>query len=76
MPFKTVLKTVGKKAENMNTKLNNFPAMQNIRMQNELNEELHKPKKTEAATPYARSHLASLLSVLTNAGSLLNSRSA
>lgn len=50
--------------------------MQNIRMQNELNEELHKPKKTEAATPYARSHLASLLSVLTNAGSLLNSRSA
>ena len=47
--FRTALKAVGKNSENMSSKIYNFSTMQNIRMQYELYEGLHGPKRTEAA---------------------------
>ena len=47
--FRTALKAVGKNSENMSSKVYNFSTMQNIRMQCELYEGLHGPKRTEAA---------------------------
>jgi hypothetical protein len=48
--FRTALKAVGKNSENRSSKIHNFSTMQNIRMQYKLYEELHRPKRTEAAT--------------------------
>ena len=49
--FRTALKTVEMNSENMSSKIykQDFSIMQNIRMQYELYEGLHKPKITEAA---------------------------
>lgn len=46
--FRTALKAVGKNSEN-EFKMYNFSTKQNIRMQYELYERLHGPKRTEAA---------------------------
>jgi hypothetical protein len=46
--FSTTLKTVGKNSENMSYRNYKFPAMQDIRIQYELHDELHRPKSTEA----------------------------
>jgi hypothetical protein len=40
---------VGKNMENMSSKIQSLSTMQNIRMQYELYEGLHGPRKTEAA---------------------------
>ena len=45
--FRTALKAVGKNSENMSSKIYNFSTMQNIRMQYELYEGLHGPRKTD-----------------------------
>ena len=47
--FNTALKTVGKNSENTSSKPCNFSTMQNIRMQCELTEGLHRSKRIEAA---------------------------
>ena len=48
--FRTVLKAVGNNSENMSSKIHNslqdFSTMQNIRMQYELYEGLHRPERT------------------------------
>ena len=44
--FRIALKAVGKNSENMSSKIYNFSTMQNIRMQYELYEGLHKSKVT------------------------------
>jgi hypothetical protein len=43
---KTALKAVGKNSENMSSKIYNFSTIQNIRMQYELHQELHRSKGT------------------------------
>ena len=45
---RTALKAVGKNIENMSSKIYNFSTMQDIRMQHELYEGLHGPRKVEA----------------------------
>jgi hypothetical protein len=49
MTFRTVLKAVGKNTETLSSKIDNFSTMQNIRMQYELYEGLHRSNGTEAA---------------------------
>jgi len=44
--FRIALKAVGKNSENMSSRIYNFSTMQNIRMQYELYEGLHRPKRT------------------------------
>lgn len=48
--FRTVLKAVGKNSENLSSKIYNFLAMQNIRMQCELYKELHSSKGIKVGT--------------------------
>jgi hypothetical protein len=45
--FRIGLKAVGKNSENMSLTMYNFSTMQNIRMQYELYERLHRPKETK-----------------------------
>ena len=47
--FRTVLKAMEKYSKHVSSKIYNFSTMQNIRMQYELYEGLHGPKRTEAA---------------------------
>jgi hypothetical protein len=49
--FRADLKAVGKNAENMSLKIHNLSTRQNIRMQYELYNKLHRSKGTEAAAP-------------------------
>ena len=49
MIFRMALKAVGKNYENMSLKIHNFSTMQNIRIQYELYEGLHGPKRTDTA---------------------------
>jgi hypothetical protein len=46
--FKTTLKAVGKSPESMSSRMYDFSTMQNLRMQYELYEEIHWPKRTKA----------------------------
>ena len=48
MTFRIALKAVGKNSKNMSSKIYNFSTMQNIRMQYELYEGLHRSKRREA----------------------------
>ena len=50
MIFRTALKAEGKNSENMCLRMYTFSTMQNIRMQYELYEGLHRPKRTKAAS--------------------------
>jgi hypothetical protein len=47
---RSALKDEEKKCKTMSLKISNFSTTQNIRMQYKLYEELHKSKRTEAAT--------------------------
>jgi hypothetical protein len=51
--FRTALKTVEMNSENMSSKIykQDFSIMQNIRIQYELYEGLHRSKRTKAAAP-------------------------
>jgi hypothetical protein len=49
MTFRIALKAVGKNSDNLSLRMYNFSTMQNIRIQYELYEGLHRPKRTEAA---------------------------
>lgn len=50
MTFRTVLKAVGKNSENMSLRIYSFSTIQNIRMKYNLYEELHRPKRINAAS--------------------------
>jgi hypothetical protein len=47
--FRTAFKVVGKNSENTSSRTYNFSTIQNIRIQYESYEGLHKPKRIEAA---------------------------
>jgi hypothetical protein len=48
--FRRALKAVEKNSENICSRMYNFSTMLNLRMQYELYEGLHKPKRTKAAS--------------------------
>jgi hypothetical protein len=47
--FRAAFKALAKNSENMNSKIYNFPTMQNIRIHHKLYKEHHGPRRAEAA---------------------------